>query len=234
MEPIRIKLVGIGGQGIQFMGKLLGQAAYSQGLNVTQASTYEPATSGGLTLMDLNICKKGYDIDYPFVDEEANIMVLLSQRAWNECKSLITSKTYVLIDPDAIDIGKPSFSTERIIAVPFSRVAKETTGTEKVANVVALGYLAERFDLGGHYMYDLLLDANPEDSEEPELLEILPSSFENSLISASPGKFATMNMSAFKKGYELSQDDAASFGVQDGELVGIKPERPLDSHIDPF
>ncbi|MFV2014266.1 MAG: 2-oxoacid:acceptor oxidoreductase family protein, partial [Candidatus Heimdallarchaeota archaeon] len=71
---LTIKFAGVGGQGIQLAGKLLGQAAFRQGLNVSQGVKYEPATSGGLTTADVTLAKIDTEILYHFI-ENPDILV---------------------------------------------------------------------------------------------------------------------------------------------------------------
>ncbi len=198
---IQIKIAGIGGQGVQFAGKLLAHAAFSADLNVSQAVKYEPSTKGGLTVADLTIAKDDEEIVYPFIENEPDILVIFAQRAWDEYKGIIGGNTLVLVDDSQVDTS--DMSHDRIYRLPFSKVALQI-GSENVMNVVALGFISELLDLEGNYITKGIGTSNPEEAEEHTLLEITPELFEESLVHDSPARFREKNLEAFKKGYELS------------------------------
>ncbi len=202
----RVKFIGLGGQGIQLAGKLLGEAGFKQGLNVSQGVIYEPATSGGITIADISLADKDTEILYPFI-ETPNILVIFAQRGWDEFKSNVDENTIVLADRDNVQEFDDEYSKKARLAfhLPFSKMAREL-GSEKVTNVLIIGFISEMLDVGENFVPGMLSEANPEDAEEYELLEVEPEHFEASLISASPEKFRELNMKAFKAGYQLSLD----------------------------
>lgn len=201
---ISIKFAGIGGQGIQLAAKLLGQASFKQGLNISQGTIYEPATSGGLTVADVTIAPIDMEIDYPFI-EAPDVLVCFAQRAWDEYKSLVHDESIVLADKDNIQDfeGDDVKRAKLAFHLPFSSTAREL-GSEKVMNVVAIGFISEMLDFHENFVPALLKNVKPEDSEEYKLLEVAPEHFESSLIQASPERFREMNMNAYKAGYEMS------------------------------
>jgi 2-oxoglutarate ferredoxin oxidoreductase subunit gamma len=201
-----VKIAGIGGQGVQLAGKLLGEAAFQQGLNVSMGVNYEPATSGGLTVADITLAPKGIEIDYPFI-EMPNILICFAQRAWDEFRHQVSSMCVVISDRDNVpDFEGPGVEQAHLaFHLPFSKMAREL-GSEKVTNVIVIGFLAEMLDIDEHFVPLMLKEINPEDAQEYELLEVSPQNFENSLIKASPERFKEMNLKAFKSGYQLSLD----------------------------
>ncbi len=202
---LRIKIGGIGGQGVQFFSKLLINAAFKQGLNVTATSFYEPASTGGLTVSDVIIAHKNEEIIFPFV-ETPEILICLAQRAWDEFKLLATPRCVILADKDNVQ----DFSGEEVenaklhFHLPFYGKAIEM-GSEKLGNIIVLGFLSEMLDLADHYVPALLQDLDPEDAENLELLEVDAKNFEETLINSSPAKFRENNIKAFKVGYAMSQ-----------------------------
>ena len=202
---ILIKLVGIGGQGIQFAGGLLGEAAFKQGLNVSQGTNYEPATSGGLTLADISIASLEKEILYPFI-EYPDILVVFAQRGWDMYKHTVDENTFVIADLDNVqDLEGAKERTKHIFHLPFSAKAREL-GSENVTNVIVVGFLAEMLDVGDHFVVTMLRESHPNDMEEYELLEVSPENFEDSLIDSSPEKFKELNLQAFRLGYKMSQE----------------------------
>ena len=209
-RAIRIKLSGIGGQGIQLLGKLFGQAAYNAGFSVSQAVIYEPVTSGGLTTMDISIFESGKTVEYPYIDEEPDILLILAQKAWKEFSGILGSNTHLIIDPDQVEVDESTKIAKKMYSVPFTRLAETEVGSKKMANAIALGFIAEFFDIAGNHLEELLVNTKPEDAEEPVLLEIDPAAFESTLLRFSPDRFKEMNLQAFKIGYALSLEQGVS------------------------
>lgn len=205
VQFLRIKIGGIGGQGVQLFSKLLIDAAFKQGLNVTATSFYEPASTGGLTVADVIITHKDNEIIFPFV-ETPEILICLAQKAWDNFKQFSTPHTVILADKDNVqDFSGPEVETAKLhFHLPFYRSAIDL-GSEKLGNVVTLGFLSEMLDLADHYIPALLQDANPDDFANLELLEVDAKNFEESLIKSSPKKFRENNIKAFKLGYEMSK-----------------------------
>jgi len=201
-----IKIAGIGGQGVQLAGKLLAEAAFKQGLQVSMGVNYEPATSGGLTVADVTLAPHGTEIDYPFI-EMPNILICLAQRGWDEFKHQVTSMCVVIADRDNVpDFEGPAVEQAHLaFHLPFSAKAREL-GSEKVTNVLVIGFLAEMLDIKRHFVPQMLKELNPEDAHEYDLLEVSPRNFEASLIKASPERFKEMNLAAFEVGFQLSLD----------------------------
>ncbi len=203
MVNLRIKLAGIGGQGIQFMGKLLGEAAFKQGLNVSQGVKYEPSTKGGLTVADIVIAPPNEEIIYPFIEREPDVLVVLAQRAWDEYKDITTERTVLLADKDNVQEFRPR-KYRLILHYPFVRKALEI-GSENIANVIILGFLSDLLDVGEHFLPKMLKAIHPDEFLEPELLEVDPDKFEDSIVHASPSRFREMNLKAFRLGLSLSR-----------------------------
>ena len=207
MVNLSIKIVGVGGQGIQFFGKLLTESAFNSGLNVSQGTMYEPSTKGGLTLADVTLAPEDQEIIFPLI-EKPEILIVLAQRGWDEYKNSTGKKTFVLADLDNVQDFSPDEDCCKLaLQLPFSRKAIEL-GSENIANVVALGFLSEMLDIGDHFVISMLNEKGPEDREVGaySLLEVDPEKFEEALIKSSPKKFRELNLKAFKVGYRMSQE----------------------------
>ncbi|MDH5402635.1 MAG: 2-oxoacid:acceptor oxidoreductase family protein [Candidatus Heimdallarchaeota archaeon] len=198
---LKIKIAGIGGQGVQFFGKLLGEAAFKQGLNVSQGVIYEPSTTGGLTVADITLAHADEEIIFPYI-EEPNILIVFAQRCWDDYKHLVTENTILLVDQSNVQDFNPNES-RLSLHLPFSKIALDI-GSESVMNVVALGFISEMLDISDNHVHTILKNLSPEDAMVLELLEVAPENFEESLIKSSPKKFQEMNLKAFKMGYNLS------------------------------
>ncbi len=200
---MKIKLTGVGGQGIQFLGKILAEAAFRQRLNVSQAVMYEPSTQGGLTVADIIIAPANDEIIYPYIDRDPNILLVLAQRAWDEYMDIVGPATIILFDQTNVQNIMFTRKCNMALKVPFSETAR-SLGSENVTNIVALGFLSEMLDIGGHFVPEILKEVEPEDFLNPSLLEVSPQQFMESIIHMSPRRFREINLKAFKLGYSMS------------------------------
>lgn len=206
MVNLSIKIVGIGGQGIQFFAKLLCESAFKQGLNVSQGTMYEPSTKGGITLADVTLAPDDKEIIYPLI-EKPEILICLAQRGWDEYKNSVSKKTIILADRDNVhDFNPEEDCCKLALHLPFSQKAIEI-GSENITNIVVLGFLSEMLDIGDHFVISMLNEKLPKDRDEGAyyLLEVDPAIFEESLIKASPERFRELNLKAFKAGYQMSK-----------------------------
>jgi len=200
---IKVKIAGVGGQGVQLIGKLLAESAFRANLNVAQAVKYEPSTSGGLTVADVTIVPEDEIIGYPYIEANPSILLVLAQRGWDEYKHIVGENTVILADESNVKSLYLKMKHKAHYTIPFGKTAIEL-GTEKVMNVVALGFMAELLDFKGNYISDNLEEMHPHDSGDSTLLEVAPEKFEESIIDLSPQKFREVNISAFKRGYDMS------------------------------
>ncbi|UCC83761.1 MAG: 2-oxoacid:acceptor oxidoreductase family protein [Gemmatimonadota bacterium] len=128
-----IQLAGFGGQGIVLSGLILGEAAILDGMNAVQTQSYGPESRGGAARSDVIISDA--PIDYPKV-VSPDILVVLSQPAYDKYRSEVGKKAMLIIDSDLVE------SDESALCVPFSKLADEL-GRRIVANVIMLGTLAK-------------------------------------------------------------------------------------------
>lgn len=133
-EKMELRLSGTGGQGVILAGIIIADAAIRDGKNTIQFQTYGPEARGGASRSEVIIGEE--EIDYPRV-AQPDLLLVMSQEACNKFASglgrggvMIADSTYVLDLPE-VD-GK-------VYQLPISTTAREHTGREMVANVVALG-----------------------------------------------------------------------------------------------
>ena len=131
---------GRGGQGILFMGYVLGLAASKMGYYVVQTESYTPETRGGLTTSELIISDEG-PIDELRV-EEADLAVLMFKGLGLRYSHVIRRDATVLIDSTFVD-RRDVLSAWSVIEVPASSIALRRFGTPLPGNSVMLGALAE-------------------------------------------------------------------------------------------
>lgn len=129
-----IKIAGFGGQGVVLAGIILGKAlSLYEDLEAVMTQAYGPEARGGAS--SANIVVSNEPIDYPFV-QHPDILVALSQEAYNKFRPQAGSGAQVLIDADLVTPNP----NDDVFRVPATRMA-EDLGRRIVANVVMLGFL---------------------------------------------------------------------------------------------
>jgi len=174
---VEIRIGGFGGQGIIRTGLILATAAcvYSD-KNAIQTASYGPESRGGRCRSEVIISDE--DIDFPKV-EHSDILVVMSQEAYNEYVGDLKENGVLLVDPDLVPNQRKDLKA-KIYRVPATRIAEEI-GKKIVANVVMIGAFAAITNL---------LDVNH---------------VKESIKHNVPKAFVELNMTAFGKGYEYGK-----------------------------
>lgn len=143
---IELRIAGTGGQGLLLAGRMLADALAAQGRRVAQSQTYEPTSRGGYCNADLVVADG--EIDYPLATA-LDALVLLDQLAVAPSWPLLKPGALVMADtrlcPELPADGSAQTSA-RVLHLPLTRTAIEL-GSERVANIVALGALVALTDL---------------------------------------------------------------------------------------
>lgn len=135
---VEIRFAGFGGQGIIKSGIITAMAACIYGAkNAVQTQSYGPESRGGACRSEVII--SDMEIDFPKVTEP-DILVLMSQHAYNEYAETVKKGGTIILDPDMIPNEK-KIEGVKIFRVPATRMAEEL-GRRIVANVVMLGAFA--------------------------------------------------------------------------------------------
>jgi len=177
---VEIRIGGTGGQGLILCAKMLADALAAAGRRVAQSQTYEPTSRGGYCNSDLVISEG--EVDFPLATA-LDCLVLLDQMA--------VKPSWGLLKPGALVIADTRLCPElpeggyRIYRLPLSRRAIEL-GSERVANIVALGALAA---LGALCERSLL---------------------EQAVRAETPKSFLDLNLDALAAGYSLGEQTASS------------------------
>jgi 2-oxoglutarate ferredoxin oxidoreductase subunit gamma len=134
---LEIRIGGTGGQGLILCGKMLADALSATGRRVAQSQTYEPTSRGGFCNSDLVI--SAGEVDFPLATE-LDYLVLLDRLAAKPSWPLLKAGALVIADTRLCpELPAGDF---RVHHLPLSRTAIDL-GSERVANIVALGALAE-------------------------------------------------------------------------------------------
>lgn len=140
-QRLELRIAGTGGQGLLLSARLLAQTLAGCGRHVAQSQTYEPTSRGGYCNADL-VVDDG-EVDYPLATA-LDALVLLDELAIGPSWSLLKPGALVLADTrlcPALPAGDV-----RALLLPLTRSAIDL-GSERVANIVALGALAALADL---------------------------------------------------------------------------------------
>ena len=174
---IEIRFAGFGGQGIIKSGIVTATAAcIHAGKNAVQTQSYGPESRGGACKSEVVISED--EIDFPKV-VEPDILVLMSQHAYNDYIDDVKAGGIVILDPDMIPREKESKGV-KVFRVPATKIAEEL-GRKIVANIVMLGaFVAITGVLDENAVREAVKENIPKGTEE-------------------------LNLAAFQKGYEYGK-----------------------------
>ncbi|MBI2953177.1 MAG: 2-oxoacid:acceptor oxidoreductase family protein [Chloroflexi bacterium] len=145
-ERYEIRLAGLGGQGLLLAGLLLAEAAaIHEGKHAVQTQSYAPYARGGASASEVIISDK--EIDYPRA-QRPDIVVVLSQEAYDKYFRDLRNDGMLIVDSSTvehIDTSKAYFYETYM--VPLTEMARQATGREMTASMVALGVIAGLTDI---------------------------------------------------------------------------------------
>ena len=160
-ERYEIRFSGSGGQGLITAAVVFAEAVgVYDGKYVCQTQSYGPEARGGKSKAEVVI--SSMPIDYPKA-LELDLLLAMNQAACDAYFYDLKPNGLLVVDSGLVE----QHPTSRIIAIPFTRIAKEEIGRELVANMVALGaigLLSGRIDLGN--LERALLARVPKGTEE--------------------------------------------------------------------
>ncbi len=177
---LEVRIAGTGGQGLILAGRMLAEALVASGRRVAQSQTYEPTSRGGYCNSDLVI--DDAEVDYPLATA-LDALVLLDQLAVAPSWPLLKPGARVLADT-RLTPTLPDGDL-RALHLPLTRTAIEL-GSERVANIVALGALAALADLC-----------------DRETLE-------RAVLADTPRSYVQLNVEALAIGYRLAAQATAA------------------------
>jgi 2-oxoglutarate ferredoxin oxidoreductase subunit gamma len=116
-------------------GILLAEAAVRDGKKVVQTQSYGPEARGGASRSEVIISDQ--EVDYPEV-LEADILLCMSQEACDRYAGKLKKGGMLILDTVYVHRAP----LVRAVRVPITELARQATGREITANIVALGLLA--------------------------------------------------------------------------------------------
>ncbi|WP_428624278.1 2-oxoacid:acceptor oxidoreductase family protein [Sedimenticola sp.] len=137
MGSIRLVFSGSGGQGVITAAIILAEAAVIfSGKNATQTQAYGAAARGGATRSDIIISDE--KINYPGV-LQPNILMTLTQNAYNSFSSIIRPGGLLLSDPRFVETTRKVDAKQ--LELPMYEKVMEKVGKPIVYNICTLGAL---------------------------------------------------------------------------------------------
>ena len=175
---LEVRFAGFGGQGIIKSGIITAAAAciHSE-KKAVQTQSYGPESRGGACKSEVVISEE--EIDFPKV-VEPDILVVMSQHAYNDYVDDVKNGGTVILDPDMIPREK-EMKNVKVFRVPATKIAEEL-GRRIVANIVMLG------------AFVALTNALDEDALKESVKANIPKGTEE------------LNLAAFQKGYDCGKN----------------------------
>jgi 2-oxoglutarate ferredoxin oxidoreductase subunit gamma len=137
MERCRIVFSGSGGQGVITAAIILAEAAVLyEGLNAVQSQSYGPEARGGASRSDVIIADT--EIRFPKVIQP-NVLVCLTQEAYNRFSGLIRPGGLLLIDSHYVREERMADAWQ--VELPMYETIMDTIGRPVVFNICMLGSL---------------------------------------------------------------------------------------------
>lgn len=130
-------MAGFGGQGILFLGDILARAAMHQGLQTSYMPTYGVAMRGGTANCVVRLSDES--IGSPLFDTP-NAAIILNQQSFDKFQPAMKSGGLIVANSSIIEAKTFKRSDDlRIVWIPATQLARETVGTDRSANMIALG-----------------------------------------------------------------------------------------------
>jgi len=137
MNRTRLVFSGSGGQGVITAAIILAEAAViHENMNATQSQSYGAEARGGATRSDIIISDS--EILYPVVIQP-NILICLTQKAYNKFSSIIRPGGLLLTDSKFVQTTKKVDAKQ--IELPMYKTVMEKIGKPIVFNICVLGTL---------------------------------------------------------------------------------------------
>lgn len=131
------RLSGSGGQGLILIGIILAEAVgIYDGKNVVQTQSYGPEARGGASKSEVIISDE--TIYYPKATR-LDLLLCMNQKSCDEYYLDLKKDGILIVDSSLVH----QVPTNQAYQIPFTHLAKEELGKAFVANIIAIGAIAE-------------------------------------------------------------------------------------------
>lgn len=138
---MEIKLCGVGGQGMGFAGRILGEAAIEMGLRVAMTTSYGVESRGGLSTADV-VINKG-PVYFPEV-RRPDALLLMAEKGMAANLRGAHDNTFIIFDPGTV--GQNIDAPGKKSSFPFLDLALKEFGNREAATIIGLGALVKLTD----------------------------------------------------------------------------------------
>ncbi|OQA37325.1 MAG: NADH-dependent phenylglyoxylate dehydrogenase subunit gamma [Acidobacteria bacterium ADurb.Bin340] len=182
MAKTQIRVGGLGGQGVILCASIIGKAAsIFEGKHSTLIQAFGPEARGSACSAQVTVSSDL--IGYPYV-KQADILVLMSQDAFNQFAPTLRPGGMILFEEELVDPSKVSLPEgTKTFAIPATRFAEEL-GRRLVLNIVMVGFFA---GVTGLLSFEAV---------EKAVRDSVPKGTED------------LNLKALRKGYEFGRQQA--------------------------
>jgi 2-oxoglutarate ferredoxin oxidoreductase subunit gamma len=169
-----IRFSGFGGQGIIRCGLIAGKAlSLFDNMHATMTQSFGPEARGSACSSQLVVAKDR--VLYPYITKP-EILISMSQEAYDKYEPELREDGILIIDTDLVR-PRPVRGEIQLFTIPSTRFAEEL-GNRIIANLVMLGFFTAVTKV------------------------VSPDAMKKALPGLVPGRFLTLNIKAFDKGYE--------------------------------
>ena len=194
-----IRLGGSGGQGIILMGIILAEAiGIYDGKHVAQTQSYGPEARGGSSKSEVIV--SDVEIDYPKV-MKPDLLLAMNQKSCDEFCTDLKPEGLLIVDSTLVT----QLPTLNAFQIPFTRIAREKFNREMVANIIALGALAQLSSI------------------------VSPKAIESAVLGRVPKGTEQLNRDALKAGIS-----AARRAKKESMKMEVAPEIPKEDLLDSY
>ncbi|TKJ40021.1 hypothetical protein CEE37_09805 [candidate division LCP-89 bacterium B3_LCP] len=135
---MEIKLCGVGGQGLGFAGRILGEAAIESGLHAAMTTSYGVESRGGMSTSDVIIDKD--TIHFPEV-RKPDVLLIMAEKGLKANLNGVHADTLVIFDPGTVteEINSPGKKQP----FHFLKMALKEFNNREAATIIGIGALVK-------------------------------------------------------------------------------------------
>lgn len=137
-EDVKIKIAGLGGQGVLLLGQLLIEMGMREGLEVSWLPSYGPEMRSGSA--HCHVCLSSEPIGSPLVSHP-DVLVAMNGVSLRKFAHEVVRGGVILYNGESVPEEFSSLDVQ-VVAIPASAIA-DKLGSTKVANMVMMGALLE-------------------------------------------------------------------------------------------
>jgi 2-oxoisovalerate ferredoxin oxidoreductase beta subunit len=136
---LQVRIAGFGGQGVLLLGEVLAEAGLDAGLEVSWLPSYGPEMRSGTSNCHVRLSRR--PIDSPLVSSP-NVLVAMNEPSLRKFDKVVRPGGWVIYNGAEFpaDCARPDV---RVVAAPFTEIAANDLGDQRVGNMVMLGALLE-------------------------------------------------------------------------------------------